>query len=95
MAYETISALRVDLYECKTSPSEILQPLVPKNAINHAWIPQTMGAQVWVLYEFRTVQDRKSWEATLPGKVGRWLDRNLISNALTYGWHARNVNGFY
>lgn len=95
MDHETISALRVDLYDCETAPRDILRPLLPKNATQHAWIPQTLGYQIWVLYEFATKQDRETWEAALPAKVASWLDRKLIHNALTYGWHVRDVNGFY
>jgi len=94
MEHETISALRVDLYECDTRPAETLKPHVPVSATRHAWIPQTMGDQIWVLYEFNTKEERETWENSLPEQISNWLDRKLISNALSYGWHSRDVNGF-
>lgn len=92
---ECISALRVDLYNCEGRPSYILSPFLPKKYKNKAWIPQTMGDQIWVLYEFYTIEDRLEWESTLPERIKNWLDRKLIKSALIYGWHIRNVNGFY
>lgn len=39
----TITALRVDLYECKTRPALILKEFEPANYVESAWIPQTRG----------------------------------------------------
>lgn len=91
---ETISALRVDLYDCDERPSDILAREAPATATRKAWIPQTMGEQIWVLYDFASVADREAWEATLSPKVRGWLDRDLISSALSYGWFIRDENGF-
>ena len=95
MENETISALRIDLHQCDTKPAEILRPYLPKNAIRHAWIPQTLGEQIWAMYEFESKEAREEWESTLPEQISNWLARDLIDNALGYGWHSRNVNGFY
>lgn len=92
--HETISALRVDLYECDERPAEIIAREKPTNATRKAWIPQTIADQIWVLYDFATVADREAWEATLSPKLRGWLDRKLIGNALSYGWQTRDENGF-
>lgn len=93
-----ISALRVDLYGCNSeSAASQLKPYAPDTPdfAHLAWIPQTLGDQIWVLFEFFSEEDRITWESTLPEHIRKWLDRNLIKHALPYGWHVRNMNGFY
>lgn len=92
---ENISALRVDLYCCEEQPAKILQPFIPNNYKYRSWIPQTMGDQIWVMYEFHNELDRLEWEKTLPENIEKWLDRELIESALEFGWHIRDQNGFY
>lgn len=90
-----IAALRVDLYECTGKPPrDYLRPVVPEKAVRSAWIPQTMGDQIWVLYEFKSEAERLAWEAALPADVSRWLDRRLLPHAMEYGWQTRDANGF-
>jgi hypothetical protein len=92
--HETISALRVDLYECDELPADIVHREKPINAIRRKWIPHTMGDQIWVLYDFETLADREAWEATLSPRMRGWLDRELIPHALPFGWHTLDINGF-
>lgn len=94
MEHDTISALRIDLYACTGRPSTILRPYEPKEFKNHAWIPQTIGDQIWVLYEFETTEQRVAWEISLPQEIAMYLDRGLIEYALPYGWSVRDPNGF-
>lgn len=91
---DTISALRVHLFDCETSPGEAIKKVMPQKYERRAWIPQTMGDQVWVLFDFETQGAREEWEASLPPEVKRWLDRDLIEYALPYGWLIRDANGF-
>lgn len=86
-----ISALRVDLYDCMDKPLlDYMRPVIPVNMTRSAWITQTLGEQIWVLYEFRSEADRIAWEAALPDDVARWLDRTLLPHALDYGWQTRD-----
>jgi len=94
MVNEKITALRVELLECEEKPSYILSRHKPVGCTNYAWIPQTMGDQIWVLFEFVSESERIAWEATLPGQIAGWLDRGLIKYALEYGWNVRDMNGF-
>lgn len=90
-----ISALRIDLWDCEgKTPAEIVFPHIPENTVNKAWIPQTMGEQIWCLFEFKNEEERIEWESSLPPLIKKWLDRNLITHALSYGWHIRDINGF-
>lgn len=91
---ENISALRVDLYDCKLPPRDYIRGYEPENALNSAWIPQTICEQIWVLYEFKSQTERLEFEASLPAEVSRWLDRTLLPHALTYGWKTLDLNGF-
>lgn len=94
-AHPTISVLRVYLEECSDNPPRYyIQAEKPANAINRAWIPQTIGDQVWIVYEFKSEQERVQWEAGLSAKLKNWLDRGLIASALTFGWGTRDWNGF-
>lgn len=93
--YSTVACLRVDLYDCgDRAPRDILSPIYPDNLKRRAWIPQTLGDQIWVLYDFNSVEERVAWEEKLPDQVRKWLDRNLIPHAVTFGWEVRDFNGF-
>jgi len=97
MKYETISALRISLYDCvdvSETPAGILKPYIPNKYKNRAWIPQTMGDQIWVLFEFEDAIQRDTWEKSLPANISNFLDRKLIPHALDFGWGVRNMNGF-
>ena len=92
---DNISALRIELYECRLeTPAGILRPYLPVNYTNRAWIPQTVAEQIWALFEFEDQEEREKWEGSLPGNIRKWLDRGLINDALTYGWYTRDLNGF-
>lgn len=92
---EKISALRICMYDCyPNAPRDLIGGHEPNNHIKYAWIPQTMGDQVWVMYLFESKIDREKWENTLPKNVAKYLDRDLISIALDFGWRTINANGF-
>ena len=88
----------MDVFYCNKfynkSPSEILKLYLPTKYKNHAWIPQTIGEQIWIVYEFETIYDRLTWENSLPQSIANFLDRNLIKEALKYGWGVLDLNGF-
>lgn len=85
LSIETISALRVSLYDCGSElPAKIIEREKPSNHIRSAWIPQTIADQIWVLYEFATVADREIWEAKLSPQLRDWLDRDMIEHALPF-----------
>ena len=94
-----ISALRVDLNDWHDLSNqrfaEVFCQYKPAKFSQKAWIPQTLGEQIWVLYEFETEQDRLNWESKLPKNIAQFLDRSMIEYALPYGWHIRDENGFY
>ena len=92
--YSSISALRLKCFDFERSPAKTLAPYTPDNAKQSAWIPQTLGDQVWVLFEFATQEDRETWERSLPPELAECLDRELIEHALPYGWNVRDANGF-
>lgn len=82
---DNISALRIHMQECYEAPRLILAPHKPHMAISEAWIPQTMGEQIWAIYTFTNSQDRIDWELSLPQHISKWLDRKLIPHALKFG----------
>ena len=94
-----ISALRVELndwYDLSGQRfAEVFCQYKPSKFSKKAWIPQTLGDQIWILYEFDAEQDRLNWESTLPMRISKYLSREVIEYALPYGWHIRDVNGFY
>jgi len=81
-----IKALRIDLYECTERPALILKPFEPKNAIEYAWIPQTIGDQIWVVYRFANAADAEAWTASLPTQLAGWLDDKVKGAAQKYGF---------
>jgi len=96
MIIENISALRVDLYnwEYNESPHDIMKKVWPDNIVQSAWIPQTMGEQIWILLAFHNKAEKTEWECRLPGSVKQWLDESIIACAIPYGWKIRDINGF-
>ena len=95
--HEKISALRVDLWDCNDeSAAAQLKPYAPDTPdfAHLAWIPQTLGDQIWVMFEFFSEEDRIAFEKRLPKHISKWLDRDLIKHALEYGWNVRDMNGF-
>jgi hypothetical protein len=94
--YPTISALRVCLLglEPGEHAAKIIGEIKPAKATRRAWIPQTIADQIWVLYEFASEADRLEWEATLPPRVAKWLDRKVIPWGLEFGWQTRDANGW-
>jgi hypothetical protein len=92
MAYEAFSALRVyfpDLWDAgeKRRPDVLLAETVGSApALCRAWVPQTLGEQIWVVYEFPSEAERVAWEQGLPPLLAKMLDRDLIPRAL--GWVA-------
>src|SRR4249919_1056772 len=97
MNYDTVSALRIGLRDCSSDerPSEVIWRERPMNATRHAWIPQTLGEQIWVLYDFPSKEEREGWESGLSPRVAKWLDRKLLPFAIEqYGWQTRDANGF-
>lgn len=42
-------------------PNEMANQLRPDNTLSREWIPQTLGDQVWVLYEFSNQSDKSDY----------------------------------
>ncbi len=71
MKIESTATLRFNLYELgdiKMSPQDVLKEIRPTNHINYAWIPQTLGDQIWVWYEFNTSEEKEEFLENLPIK---------------------------
>jgi len=92
--YNLISCLVVDLYYCVKHPSEYLERFTPTAYTRRAWIPQTLGDCIWILYKFNSEEDKLKWENSLEGIVKTWLNRKIIPYALEFGWEIRDHNGF-
>lgn len=90
---ENISALRISLYECN-NPGATMIPFQPQKAKRYAWIPQTMGDQIWCLFEFDNKEDKEGWEQGLPENIKEWIDSQIIEPAEKFGWGGRDMNGF-
>lgn len=72
---ENIVMFRLDMFQC--DPQEISKKLLPKNIISYAWIPQTMGDQVWFWLEFKNELDKNEYlqwleTANIQGSSSQW-----------------------
>ncbi len=97
LAHPTITGLRVRLDDWVEGlwPNALLRTEWPKDIVRYAWIPQTICDQIWVLFEFPSVQSRAAWEVSVINPLIRsWISREVIPFALSYGWNLRNTNGF-
>ena len=93
---ETVSALRVDLYDLVDDkhPADVLNEFRPTDLVQEAWIPQTLGDQIWIAYQFRSVEERLAWEAQLNESIKRWLAPELVDPILEIGMKIFDFNGF-
>lgn len=98
---EKTSCLRISLRDCSllgNSPRNLFGSnglYTPVNKTNMAWVPQTMGEQVWVYFEFASVGEKDKWETSLSDKHKLFLDEILFKWLPDFGWHKRDANGFY
>lgn len=84
---ELVSFLVVPVFEAFDlggKPGEILAEVRPEECVSRAWIPQTLGEQVWVLYEFPDLQTKAAWEATLPPTIAKWIHPEHFDYAKKY-----------
>lgn len=91
---ENFAAMRISVYEDPAPIKKLELGHRPADLVNFSWIPQTLGDQIWVVYEFASKDARESWEASIPETLRNLLDRNLIQHALPFGWGSRDENGF-
>ncbi len=89
---DNVSALRIELG--REPPGQLVKAEWPKKFTRRAWVPQTMGDQVWCFFEFETKEERKAWEKGLSDKLRPFLDRDIIPYIRRFGWHIRDMNGF-
>lgn len=55
-----MALLNIDLYVCDDA-SKLEEKIRPKNCIARKWIAQTLGDQIWVWYEFNTVEEKDEY----------------------------------
>jgi hypothetical protein len=60
MKKENLVAFRVSLYDC-ADPQKFYKDIEPSNAISKKWIPQTMGEQIWMWFEFENAEDKHKY----------------------------------
>lgn len=90
MKIEFTATLCFNLYELddiKTTPQKVYREICPNNYINRAWIPQTMGDQVWVWFEFNTIKEKEEFLNNLPAKyknIKGFIATNFTQADLNY-----------
>lgn len=47
------------------NPDAVWKRLLTNKVIKNAWIPQTLGEQVWMFFEFSTVEERNEYVENL------------------------------
>ena len=60
MKLENTVCFRCNLYECPDS-HKFWDAIKPTNCINHIWIQQTIGDQIWMWFEFATDKDKEAY----------------------------------
>lgn len=71
MKLANTAMLRLHVWELQdigSSVQECALEIQPDNFIGRAWIPQTLGDQVWLWFEFATPELRDAFLASLPVK---------------------------
>ena len=62
MIKKRIVGYRYSVYERNADANRFFKQVEPKKYSDYVWIPQTMGDQVWIWFEFDTVAERKQYE---------------------------------
>ena len=75
MKKENTIGFRVSLYDC-TNPQEFWEKIKPDNCIASIWIPQTIGDQIWMWFEFINKTERDNFISTIkPLEIhGEWTE---------------------
>ena len=60
MNKETLVAFRVSLYDVG-SPQQFYKDITPDYCIDKKWIPQTMGEQIWMWFNFADTEDKQKY----------------------------------
>lgn len=101
MKTENVLAIRFDLNQMwldglKEHICSYLPGGWEKNAVNYAWIPQTLYDQVWVVTEFDTPENKAAYEARLnPIVLSYKAPSEYFLNWISiYGWGIRDMDGF-
>ena len=90
MRIEFTAMLRLHLWELddiKMTPQKVYKEIYPDNCIKYVWIPQTLGDQVWLWFEFRTIEEKKNFLENLPIKyknIKGFIATNFIQEDLDY-----------
>ena len=74
MKKENIVGFRISLWDV-TNSHKIWEILKPYNCINSIWIPQTIGDQIWMWFEFKNILDKNEYI------------KNLKSIEILNEWH--------
>jgi len=60
MIAENMVMFKVSVFNCE-NPQQLWKEILPTNCIESKWIPQTMGDQVWMWFEFRNQLDKEEY----------------------------------
>ncbi len=60
MKLELTVGFRVSLFDV-SNPNDVLKLIKPEKCIDSIWIPQTMGDQVWIWFEFETPEEKQKY----------------------------------
>lgn len=66
---------RLKVFEC--NPQQLYQDLRPDNCLASIWIPQTLGDQIWLWFEFANKEDKKAYI--------KWVKSSNITSKNTNG----------
>jgi hypothetical protein len=64
MKKELMVGFRLDMYEV-SNPQLLAKKLRPENCKRSIWIPQTMGDQIWLWFEFETQEEKEKYISQL------------------------------
>lgn len=60
MIKENTVAFRIHTYDVK-HPQEVWEQIKPIKCKDDRWIPQTVGDQVWMWFEFENIEEKKEY----------------------------------
>jgi len=71
MILENTVTFRIDVFERPVQ--EEFELIKPKKYKEYQFVPQTLGDQVWLWFEFDTKEEKEIYVATLPEKFKKFL----------------------
>lgn len=69
--------IRFDVFETNFAHPHHWYQTMAQNCFRKAWVPQTLGDQVWIFYEFKSWEQKDGWVKNLPVELLKMIEGDV------------------